>query len=293
MGTEQRFVVDLQVTGKCNLACDFCDGAPKEHVGSRLPDVLAGIDKLVAAGLTTLNISGGEPLVRKDTPQIIAYARSKGIEVYLSTNALLLERFADGIFPYITTLGLPLDGSTTEMNVVMTRGLKQLETTLHFLSRFRASPPPFTVKVGTVVSAVNIHDIPQIGSILYEDETIYAPDVWRLYQFTPLGAGRLSKSRHSVSTSSFDRVVERVKVTFPTRIIVPLSNEASNDSYIFIDPRLLIYVFTDDDYLLVGDLRQTSIEELVDLKGKYSSIVVKGGTNRGWLSVRDNDNVKL
>ncbi len=76
------------MTGKCNLTCDFCDGAPKEYAGSKLKDVLAGIDKLVDAGLTTLNISGGEPLVRKDTPQTIAYARSKGIEVYLSTNAV-------------------------------------------------------------------------------------------------------------------------------------------------------------------------------------------------------------
>lgn len=291
MTSKPRFVVDLQVTGKCNLACDFCAGVPKEHAGARLKDILNGIDKLVKAGLTTLNISGGEPLVRKDTPQILSHARSKGIEVYLSTNGLLLERFYDQVIPHITTLGLALDGSTPEMSIAMTRGSKQFDTTLHFLRRFKRAPPSFSVKVGTVVSAINLRDILNIGSVLFEDDTIHAPDVWRLYEFTPGGEGRFSKDRHFLPTASFDKIVRQVKSAFPARIIMPLSNEDSNDSYIFVDPRLLIQIYRNNGNLVIGDLQEMTVKDLLDLKSRYLAIVAKGGKNREWLSLGSKQNV--
>ena len=197
-----RFVVDMQVTGKCNLSCDFCDGAPKEYSGVVLSDIKRCIDKLVKAGLTTLNISGGEPLVRKDISEILEHAYSHNLEVYLSTNGLLLYRYLEKIFPYIKTLGLPLDGSTSEMNQKMTRGEKQRDATVGWLRYFKENPPSFLVKVGTVISAININDLLNIGNVIY-DPNVYSPDVWRLYEFTPLGDGIYRKERHEISPQKF------------------------------------------------------------------------------------------
>jgi len=286
MNHNSRFVVDMQVTGKCNLTCDFCDGAPKEYAGVPFDNILAGIDKLVEAGLTTLNVSGGEPLVRKDTPKILAYARGKGLEVYLSTNGFLLDRFFDEVAPHITTLGLPLDGSTPEVNASMTRGNEQFDITLSFLRKFKTDIPHFTVKVGTVISAINIHDIPNIATVLFDNASIYPPDVWRVYEFTPLGDGYFSKHRHTIMTEEFERVVNHVRGIYPNRVISPLSNADSNDSYIFIDPRLMVQIYTNDNYYTVGNLIDLSIKDIINLKNDYSAVISKGGNNRIWLSTR-------
>ncbi len=285
MGTSSRFVVDMQVTGKCNLSCDFCDGAPKEYSGVSLSEIKKCVDKLVKAGLTTLNISGGEPLVRKDISEILEHAHSHNLEVYLSTNGLLLHRYPEKIFPYIKTLGLPLDGSTPEMNQRMTRGEKQKDITEGWLRYFKENPPSFLVKVGTVVSAININDMLNIGNMIY-NPTVYSPDVWRLYEFTPLGDGLHSKQRHEISPQQFAEVVLQVKNFFPAKNIVPLSNADSNDSYIFIDPRMIIQIYTNDNYKIVGNLLDISDDELIHLSKQFSTVVTKGGTNRAWLSFK-------
>ena len=72
---------------------------------------------------------------------------------------------------------------------------------------------------------------------------------------------------------------------------MPLSNKDSNDSYIFIDPRLFIQIYTNDNYLVVGDLKEMPVKDLLDLKSCYLSIVAKGGQNREWISLRGEKNV--
>lgn len=285
MEQSSRFVVDMQVTGKCNLSCDFCDGAPKKYSGASLPEIKKGIDKLVKAGLTTLNISGGEPLVRKDISEILEYAHSHNLEVYLSTNGLLLHRYPEKIFPYIKTLGLPLDGSTSEMNQKMTRGAKQKDVTVGWLRYFKDNLPSFSIKVGTVVSAINIDDLPSIGNVIY-DTNVYPPDVWRLYEFTPLGDGLYSKKRHEISTQQFSEIVMQIKKSFPTKNIIPLSNADSNDSYIFVDPRMIIQIYTNNNYKTVGNLLDISDDDLIRLIQQFSTVITKSSANREWLSLK-------
>ncbi|MBL8739930.1 MAG: radical SAM protein, partial [Myxococcales bacterium] len=49
------------------------------------------IDDLAVSGVTTLIVSGGEPLLRADVFELIERARSRGLSVQLSTNGVLID----------------------------------------------------------------------------------------------------------------------------------------------------------------------------------------------------------
>jgi MoaA/NifB/PqqE/SkfB family radical SAM enzyme len=48
------------------------------------------IDDLAGFGLPVMLFSGGEPLVRKDLPELAEYAVDKGMRAVISTNGTLI-----------------------------------------------------------------------------------------------------------------------------------------------------------------------------------------------------------
>ncbi len=95
----------ISVTDRCNLRCEYCMPAdvfgpdhaflPRREILdyeeiARLARVFAGL------GTRKLRITGGEPLLRRDLPDLIALLRAApGIDdIALTTNGLLLPTFA-------------------------------------------------------------------------------------------------------------------------------------------------------------------------------------------------------
>src|SRR5438128_12544083 len=91
--------VRVSVTDKCNFRCRYCMPAeglewlPREEVLSfeeitRLARVLA------AMGVEEVRLTGGEPLVRRDLPALVAMlAAVPGVtDLSLTTNGVLLDR---------------------------------------------------------------------------------------------------------------------------------------------------------------------------------------------------------
>jgi len=86
----------LEVTGRCNLQCPVCfarsgDGAGED---ASLAEIAAWYKKLMASGGPfNIQLSGGEPTVRDDLPEIIAMGRSMGFTfIQVNTNGLRLAR---------------------------------------------------------------------------------------------------------------------------------------------------------------------------------------------------------
>ena len=84
-----------EVTNACNLKCEQChasSGKPltnelSTEEGKRLLDGMARIEEF-----RMLALGGGEPLVRPDILELVAYARSLGMEISIATNGTLLTR---------------------------------------------------------------------------------------------------------------------------------------------------------------------------------------------------------
>ena len=98
----------ISVTDRCNFRCPYC--MPAEIYGERyefLPrdelltfEEIAHLARLfVGLGVTKLRLTGGEPLVRADVPQLIRMLTAiEGVDdLTLTTNGYLLAKFAAGL----------------------------------------------------------------------------------------------------------------------------------------------------------------------------------------------------
>jgi 12,18-didecarboxysiroheme deacetylase len=92
---DKRPVVVWNITRACNLKCVHCYAHATDLSTSDELTTAEGralIDDLAAFGVPVLLFSGGEPLVRKDLPELAAYAVEKGMRAVISTNGTLIDR---------------------------------------------------------------------------------------------------------------------------------------------------------------------------------------------------------
>jgi hopanoid biosynthesis associated radical SAM protein HpnH len=106
-------VLMLEPLFQCNLACAGCGKIdyPKEILQKRVSvdDALRAVDE---CGAPVVSIPGGEPLIHKEMPQIVAGIVARRKFVYLCTNAILLAKHIHEYQPstYLT-FSIHLDGN--------------------------------------------------------------------------------------------------------------------------------------------------------------------------------------
>jgi cyclic pyranopterin phosphate synthase len=107
----------ISVTDKCNLRCIYCmpeGGLPwlrREEILS-YEEIAQIVRAAAAAGVRTIRLTGGEPLVRRDLHRLVAsIAAIDGIDdVALSTNGLLLaEQLGDLLAAGLRRVNISLD----------------------------------------------------------------------------------------------------------------------------------------------------------------------------------------
>ena len=85
--------VKLKIFYGCNLKCEMCNhwretrGAPLSS--ERFKEV---VDELAALGTRKIHISGGEPMLRPQIPEIVEQASMLGIKVTMTTNGTLIDK---------------------------------------------------------------------------------------------------------------------------------------------------------------------------------------------------------
>ncbi len=113
---ERRPIVVWNCTQLCNLQCAHCYArsdsttCPGELTTAKAKKM---IDDLADFGCPVLLFSGGEPLVRKDVPELAEYARFKGMRAVISTNGTLIDHpLADRLQKIgLSYVGISIDGT--------------------------------------------------------------------------------------------------------------------------------------------------------------------------------------
>ena len=106
-------VLMLEPLFQCNLACAGCGKIdhPKEILQKRMSveDALRAVDE---CGAPMVSIPGGEPLIHRGMPQLVAGIVARRKFVYLCTNAILLPKHIDEYQPsQYLTFSIHLDGN--------------------------------------------------------------------------------------------------------------------------------------------------------------------------------------
>jgi 7-carboxy-7-deazaguanine synthase len=100
--------VFVRLTG-CNLRCSYCDTSYAYEEGKDL-EIGEIIDRVTSYRCRLVEITGGEPLVQKETPHLIYQLVEKGFEVLLETNGSLNISLVDGRCIKIVDIKCPSSG---------------------------------------------------------------------------------------------------------------------------------------------------------------------------------------
>ncbi|NLI78866.1 MAG: radical SAM protein [Candidatus Riflebacteria bacterium] len=100
-------------THRCGLNCIYCcDGDGKRFAEDRVPELptpeARGLIDRLAAAADTLDVTGGEPMLRPDLEELLAHARARGMRTVLNTKGLGLADRPD-LLRHTDILVLSLD----------------------------------------------------------------------------------------------------------------------------------------------------------------------------------------
>ncbi len=138
---------EIALTYRCQHRCTFCYAdAPRR--GSQVPEMSTAEVKVIIdriydeAHCPTLSFTGGEPTLREDLPELVAYAQGKGLRVNLITNGF---RCADP--DYVQSLAdagldsaqLSLEGGSAAVHDAITRHPGSWERAVQGVHNLRAA----------------------------------------------------------------------------------------------------------------------------------------------------------
>lgn len=146
-------------------------------------------------------ITGGEPLLVNDLPELLRAISNAEITIVLSTNGLLLESRLDRIAPWLSWVALPLDADNPEVNQAMRfHDPRCFSSTLKLIPILRKRYPSLKIKLGTVICKINL------GSVLGIPQLVTGarkPDIWKLYQVSYSNYGKDNKKMVEITEMFF------------------------------------------------------------------------------------------
>jgi GTP 3',8-cyclase len=199
------------VTDKCNFRCTYCMPAeglewlPKADVLTfeeiaRLTGVLA------AMGVDEVRLTGGEPLVRRDVPTLVALlAEIDGVrDLSLTTNGVLLDRLAGPLVDAgLTRLNVSLDSLSHVRFAEITRR-DALDKVLRGLEEAERYPELRPIKVNCVaLKGFTEEEVPALAELARRK-----PYVVRFIEFMPLDADEAWRGDQVLTGAEIRAIVE-------------------------------------------------------------------------------------
>lgn len=152
--------VQLHLTHKCNMRCIHCYMAAGKAMSNELSEeqwiiAIENLSKVIRN--TEIVFTGGEPLARKDSINIMRFAKQHGHKVVLFTNGVLIDE--DNIFDLskcVDEIQVSMEGVTKQYYEVV-RGKANFDKFINSLNLIKKYRVPLTLAVTIIPS--NINDI--------------------------------------------------------------------------------------------------------------------------------------
>src|SRR5690242_14243188 len=185
--------VRVSVTDKCNFRCTYCMPAeglvwlPKPEILS-FEEIARLVDVLARMGVREVRLTGGEPLVRRDLPELVRMlAAIPGVDdLSLTTNGVLLNRLAGPLVDAgLRRINVSLDSLDHVRFAEITRR-DALDQVLTGLAEAERHPELRPIKINCVaIKGFTEPEVPALAALARRK-----PYVVRFIEFMPLDADR-------------------------------------------------------------------------------------------------------
>jgi radical SAM protein with 4Fe4S-binding SPASM domain len=192
---EKRLPVNgsCELTFRCNLRCVHCycnlpPNDPDAIEGEmKTGEILSMLDQIAEAGCLWFLMTGGEPLLRQDTLEILIHAKKKGLIASLFTNGTLVTPdFADRLAEWQPhSVEITLYGATQETYERITRVPGSFQRCMRGIELLLERSVPLALK--TVAMTLNREEIFEMKA--------FAEERGLKFRFDPMLNARLDGSK--------------------------------------------------------------------------------------------------
>ncbi len=210
----------ISLIEKCNLRCTYCMPAngivlnPKASLMTA-DEIHAIAQTFVNNGVDKIRLTGGEPLLRKDFPEIIAQLASLKTEISITTNGILIDKHIAVLKQFnIKKINLSLDTMIPSkfQTITLRNQFEKVIDNLHLLLSNE-----FKIKVNVVlIKGFNDNEI-----IDFINLTQYLPISIRFIEFMPFAGNEWDKSK----MVSQNEILDIVKTRFAPSEIEKLDDD--------------------------------------------------------------------
>jgi radical SAM protein len=197
------FTIAWEVTRACAFACVHCRADAQHQRDPRELTTGEGyrlIDRLAEFGSPILVFTGGDPMMRRDLFDLIAYAAQKGLRCSLTPTATALptaERLRQAKGAGIRRIALSLDAPTPEAHDEFRQVEGSWVRTMKILHN--AKDVGLSVQVNTTVSTFNVDQLPDMVPFIKEVEAVQ----WSVFFLVPTGR---AQARYMISPQKHEEV---------------------------------------------------------------------------------------
>ena len=183
----------IEVTSRCNAHCDHCGSRCDNKIqadeisADYLKRTLREIADHYNPDEILLNITGGEPLMRKDLFDIMRYASDLGFRWGMTSNGMLIndEIIQKMIETKMETISISLDGlKDTHESFRHVSG--SFDKIIENIKKLQQTPSIAITQVTTVVNKRNINELEDLYKLM-QDIGIMS---WRVINVDPIGRAR-------------------------------------------------------------------------------------------------------
>ncbi len=261
-------VVDWKIIGTCNLRCLHCYGPPKTDTALPLEKLLAIIDKFKLLKIKWVVLTGGEPLLVQNIETVFRHLNQHNIKIALSTNTTYFRKFQPSIEKYVSSLNIPIDGSTPEIHAKSRKDTASYHSAADVLKFYLENPEnkPELLRVGTVFSKANQGDFINIARLLEPYESIIS--TWKIYELMNSDTHLDLRAPILHEHANFELEMEELHSTglLSSKILVSRAS-SRNKAYFMLNPQGQVVVPTNLDGISTdmpaGDFLWTPTDKLL------------------------------
>jgi AdoMet-dependent heme synthase len=222
---ERPFVAIWETTQACDLACEHCRAcALPARNATELSTAEAKrlIDEIAAMEVPVFVLTGGDPLKRPDTFELVRYASEHGVRISLTPSATpLLTREAIARLKDcgLARLAVSLDGPTAEIHDAFRRVSGSYKWTIDAVRWAREIGLP--VQINTTITRHNLAILDDVIALLEKlDITL-----WSVFFLVPTGRG---SDIDLISAGEFEQVFDKLYLTSQRVLFDIKSTEAQH-----------------------------------------------------------------
>lgn len=253
-------------TDECTMECPYCYIPFKKDKVSKL-NSLRVMEKLCEFEPSKITIGGGDPLSYNFLPELVKVAYNQTKNVHIDTNGyghIKNPNNLKKIIPYLSLLGLPLDGHNSTAHGNMRQDNKHFKIVIDLIEETKKYN--LNLKVNTVLSSKNYKEIDKLAKLLLE----YDIKQWSIFQFWPLARGFEKQKDYYIDTNLYKSITSNLIINFPHLPIKAASIENRKSNYLFVTHNGNTYTISPSNpykYKFLGSIFQNDI---IDLWNQYS-----------------------